>query len=83
MDTLYILLTKSNGYIVKKQKVGLNFFMAGGGEHTITFFSDLCNHYFLLTVYKLCSTTIHDNFCRLHSSQKSNDMSTPPAIKKI
>jgi hypothetical protein len=28
---------------LKKQKIGLNFFAAGGGGQTITFFCKLCN----------------------------------------
>jgi hypothetical protein len=39
-------------------KSRFKFFSAEGGEQTITFFCELCNHYFLLTVCKLYLTTV-------------------------
>jgi hypothetical protein len=58
-----------------------NFFAVRGGEHTIFF--ELCNNYFLLTVCKLCLTTVSMT-CRLYSSQKKVMVCPPPlAVKKI
>jgi hypothetical protein len=81
MDTVYRLLTKSNSYTI--QKVGLNFFAAGGGEQTITFF-ELCNHYFLLTVCKLCPTAVFMTiFIGCTICKKNNGLPTPPAKKYL
>jgi hypothetical protein len=79
MNTVYRLLTKSNGYTVHK-KIGLIFFAARGGERTITFF-ELCNHYFLLIVCKLYPTTVFMIIFVGCTVKKVMVCSPPPAEK--
>jgi hypothetical protein len=81
MNTVYRLLTKSNSYTVHK-KIGLNFFAARGGEQTITFF-ELCNHYFLLIVYKLYPTTVFMIIFVGCTVKKSNGMLTSSCRKNL